>query len=380
MTRLRRAALFAGAFLGPFAGMLTAPILPELGASFGISADAAAASIMVYILPFSITLLISGRLAERFGIKRLMLTAYAVFVIVAIACALAHAWELFLLAYAVAGVSNAFISPLILAAMGRVIAMPRLGRSLGLYSALGAMGQLSAPLVSGLLAEVSWRYAFVSVAVVAGLLFVIGIPDLAEDGAPRIRSGRRGPLVRINPALVWASSTNLAVGACVAGMAFLVALLADASFDSDATERGVILMTGGVAALVFAQLSGFAVDRWGARAVTTTCIATGAAGVALLPVAGSAIWLACIWALATASAQALAVAVNKHVLGQPNGGAAISFTHAFRFFGFGLTPLLMLPIFQAETAWGFWTAAAILIAAGVLNLVLFRLERRGSAP
>lgn len=381
MMKLRRIALLAGAFLGPFAGMLTAPILPELGASFTISADAAAASIMVYIVPFSVTLLVSGRLAERLGIKRLMLTAYAVFGFAAIACALAPVWELFLLAYAAVGVSNAFTSPLILAVMRKVIAMARLGRSLGLFSALAAMGQLSAPLVSGLLAQFSWRYAFVAVAAVAVLLLVIGIPDLADDGVRRIRpaTGQRRVRMRIDLALIWASSTNLAVGACVVGLAFLVALLADASFDSDATERGLILMTGGVAALLFAQLSGFAVDRWGARAVTTTCIATGATGVALLPAAGNAIWLACIWALATASAQALAVAVNKHVLSQPNGGAAISFTHAFRFFGFGLTPLLLLPIFQAEIAWAFWTAAVILIAAGVLNLVIFRFEPRGNS-
>ena len=44
MVALRRAALYLGAFLGPFGGGLTAAMLPELGADFGVPTATASVS------------------------------------------------------------------------------------------------------------------------------------------------------------------------------------------------------------------------------------------------------------------------------------------------------------------------------------------------
>ena len=69
---------------------------------------------------------------------------------------------------------------------------PRLGRALGLFAALQAAGQTSAPLLGGLAAEVSWRLAFVGVAVAAAALAVDRAAALGGGNGARTGPAARG--------------------------------------------------------------------------------------------------------------------------------------------------------------------------------------------
>jgi MFS family permease len=357
---VQRIALYAGGFLGPFGGMMTATILPELGESYGLEPEEAAASIMFYLLPFATTMLVSSSLGARWGVRRTILAAYATIGPAAILCALAPTWPVFLLGFTVLGVSNAFTTPLILSLFGSFTSHDRLGRTLGLYGAVNALGQLSAPLISGVLAEFSWRYTFGCVAGFAVVLCVIGVPRVLAQRRERER-------VRISWGLVGLSVTNLCVGACVTGLGFLVALLAFERFESSSAERGLILMVGGVAALVLSPATGAIVDRWGSHRVLVVSLLISAGGVALMPWAPNAPVLGVLWGCATAAGLAAWVGVNKHVLGAPHSRNALSSIQSFRFFGAGLAPTVLLPVYLAESAWGFLAPALVVLAAMVLN-------------
>jgi MFS family permease len=159
--------LYAGAYLGPFGGGVTSAMLPELGATFGVPSGAASLSVTAYLLPFAGLMLFSGTWGARWGRRRTVVVAYAVYVVASVACVLAPTWPLFLAGRAGQGLANAFTTPLLLAALAGATAPDRLGRVLGWFGSLQAAGQTSAPLFGGLAAEVDWRLAFGAVAGVA---------------------------------------------------------------------------------------------------------------------------------------------------------------------------------------------------------------------
>jgi MFS family permease len=160
-------------------------MLPELGATHGVSAGTASMSVTAYLLPFAAVMLVSGTLGERWGRRRTVVLAYALYTVASVAAVLATTLPLFLAARVLQGVANAFTTPLLLAALAVAVPRQRLGRALGWFGSLQAAGQTFAPLVGGLAAEVDWRFAFAGVAVVAVLLGIVGIPAGTATGGPR---------------------------------------------------------------------------------------------------------------------------------------------------------------------------------------------------
>ena len=371
--RVRRAGLFAGAFLGPFGGGVTAAMLPELGEDFGVSTGSAATSITAYLFPFAALMLLSGTLGERWGRRRTVVGAYLVYVLASLACVLAGSWTLFLAARAVQGAANAFTTPLLLAALAGAVEPARLGRALGWFGSLQAGGQTSAPLVGGLAAELDWRLAFAGVGAVALALAAVGLPraEPRTGERPSLRSAWRPAVLRAGlvAALGWA---------CLAGLNFLLALRLQDAFALGSGARGLVLTALGVAGILTARLIGGAVDRVGPR----RCVLAGAVPGALL-VAGvglvGVLWVVvALWALAGVASQLVLVGVNALVLGRgdPNAGGAVSVVQAIRFGGAALAPVAITPIYHADPLAGF-VVPAVLLGAGVPALLA---RRRGPVP
>lgn len=368
---MRRAAVYAGGFLGPFAGQIPGVVLSEIGDTFEITAAAAAVCLPAYLVPFASLMLISGSLANTLGPSRMLRIAYASFMVASLVCALAPNWGIFLLGCMLAGSSNAFTTPILLATLGRVVEKRRLGTSLGLFSSAQALGQLAGPGFGGLIAVIDWRLAYVALGVVSALLLIVGVPHEPGHGKfrPRILlDGISWPVIRIGVA-------QFAFGVSVLGMAFLAALQASQAFDSGPAERGLIVMAGGTLALFVAPLAGRAVDRWGAQRVLVIALVAAAVSIGAVPLAGTPWLLAIAWAAAWACAQVGTVASNGAALALPNGSAGISVTQAFKFYGSASSPAVILPIFLVGGAWGFWAATGIL----AIMAVVLAATRRGRA-
>lgn len=357
---LRRAALFLGAFLGPFGGGLTAAMLPELGRDFGVPTATAAVSITAYLLPFAGVMLVSGTLGDRWGRGRTVVAGYALYVVASLACVLAPSWTVFLAGRAIQGVANAFTTPLLLAALAAAVEPDRLGRALGWFGSLQAAGQTSAPLFGGLAAELDWRLAFGGAAVVALALAVVGVPG--GPGArpagerPRLRAAWTGPVLRLGivAGLGWG---------CLAGLNFLLALRLEDGFGLGSGPRGLVLTALGVAGILTARLIGGAVDRLGARRCVLAGALTGGVLVALIglvPVLGVVVGL---WALGGVCSQLILVGVNALVLGADRtSGGAVSVVQALRFTGTAASPAALTPVYHADPL------AAFLLPAGLLVL------------
>ncbi|MBM7775115.1 MFS family permease [Actinokineospora baliensis] len=359
-------ALYAGGFLGPFAGGVVTSMLPELGADFGVSTQVASYSLTAYLVPFAALMLFSGTLGARWGAARSVRVAYLVYVASSVLCVLASTYPVFLAARAVQGGANAFTTPLLLAAIATVTPPERLGRSLGLFASLQAAGQTSAPLLGGLAAEVNWRLAFLGVAAVAGVLAFAGLPERMRERQrthATLRSAWR-------PSVLKAGWLALAGWACLGGMSVLLAVRAEDAFGLSAAERGLVLTGFGVVGLLSARPVGRAIDRIGARRAVLIGSVAGAVPVALV---GTLTWLPAVvvlWASTGVAAQLVLTGVNALVLGGdgPNRAGAVSVVQSLRFTGAAVSPLAFTPLYQVTPWLGFVVPAVLVTVSAVLLL------------
>ncbi|HEY1571609.1 MAG TPA: MFS transporter [Pseudonocardiaceae bacterium] len=355
--RLAVGGLYTGGFLGPFGAGMVTPVLPEIGADFHTSTGAAALSVTAYLLPFAVLMLVSGTLGQRWGALRTTRIAYLAYLVVSLVCVLPGPFWLFLLGRAGQGVANSFTTPLLLAALAGVVPRQRLGRALGLFGALQSAGQTTAPLIAGLVAVASWRYAFLASAVVAAVLAVVGLPaSVSTRSAERtsLRTAYTVPVLRTGLAgfIGWG---------CLGGLAFLVSFRAADVFGLAAGGRGVLLTAFGIAGIVTARPVGHLVDRWGGpRSVAVGMLTGGAllAGVGLVP---SAVAAGVLWALAGVSSQFVLVGVNSLALSGPgNRSGVVSVVQACRFLGASATPVVLTPTYHVSPL------AAFLVPVGLL--------------
>ncbi|MFB9903433.1 MFS transporter [Allokutzneria oryzae] len=364
--RVRTAGLYAGGFLGPFGGGVVTAMLPELGDAFGVSAGAASASLTVYMIPFAALMLVSGTYGERWGAKRTVVLAYLVYVVASLCCAFAGSEALFLAGRAVQGAANAFTTPLLLSAVAAVTPTERLGTALGWFASMQAAGQTFSPLVGGLTAEVSWRWAFVGVAVVAMGLAVLGVPGGERSAAtsrPSLRSAWQPRVLRsgVVAMLCWG---------CLGGLSFLVALRLTDGFELGASTRGALLTGFGVCGLLTARAVGRAVDRFG----STRCVVAGAVvGGGLVLLVGVLPWLptvALAWAFAGAATQLMLVGLNALVLTSHGGnrGGAVSVLQSLRFLGGALSPAALVPVYHLSPGAAFALPAVLLAVSAPVVL------------
>ncbi|MDQ0381785.1 MFS transporter [Amycolatopsis thermophila] len=352
--RPARAALYVGGLLG--AGVVSS-MLPELSASFGVSPGTAASSLTAYLLPFALVMLVSGTYGARWGPVRTIRVAYAGYVLAAALAALAPWFWLFQVTRGLQGVANAFTTPLLLTKLASITPSDRLGRALGAFGAMQALGQTSAPLVGGLAAEGDWRWAFAGIAAVALVLALSPLPPDAPSGAvaERLRDAWR-------PVVLWAGAVVFLAWACLAGLPFLVAFRVDDLFALPPGVRGLVLTAYGIAGFVAARLVGAASDRFGPRVAVAAGLLFGAAAMAsigLFPVL-PAVTIA--WAVGGVCGQLILVGVNATVLGGNGngGGGAISVVTALRFLGMSASPAVFTGLYHRSPALGFLVAAAAL--------------------
>ncbi|OLF18101.1 MFS transporter [Actinophytocola xanthii] len=367
--RLAVAGVHAGGFLGPFGGGVTAAMLPELGADFGVSAATASATITAYLVPFAALMLFSGTLGARWGLRRSVLGAYGVSVAGSVVCVLASGFPLLLVGRGVQGVANAFTTPLLLASIADSTPRERLGRTLGLFASMQAAGQTSAPLIGGLAAEANWRWAFVGVAAVAVGLAAVGLPSGpgAPVEPPRLRAAWSGPALR-------ASAVALVGWGCLGGLTFLVAFRAGDAFGLGAGARGLLLTVFGVLGILSARSVGRLIERIGGRAAVLVGTVGAAVPVALMGVVPWLPVLVALWALAGVLAQFVQVGVNTLVLtgDEANPAGAVSVVQAFRFVGASLSPIALTPVYHASAVLGFLVPGLLL--ALVTPLAVTRLR------
>lgn len=135
-----------------------------------------------YLLAYAVPLLVTGRLGDRFGPKRIYLIGLVVFTVSSAWCGLAGSIEMLIAARAVQGLGAALLTPQTMAVITRTFPPHDRGRAMSLWGATAAVATLVGPVLGGLLVDsLGWEWIFfvnVPVGIVGFLLAWRLVPTL----------------------------------------------------------------------------------------------------------------------------------------------------------------------------------------------------------
>ena len=350
--------LYVGGFLGPFGGAMLVALIPNVAEGLDASVAQVAAAITAYMVPFAALQLVSGTLAERLGPRRVVRGGYVAFAAAALACALAPEIWSFLAARAAMGAANAFLSPILLAALSEVVAPAVLGRTVGTFAAAQTAGLLFAPILGGLLGEISWRLAFVLVAVVS---IVLALPRQTLGAAEwEPGTGGRASIRALLNRWTALLATQAALGYLgFTAIGFVLGLVGAEEFDLGSGARGLLIAGYGIGGILLGRYAGTVVDRAGRPATALAGAVACTAGVLGLVVAPSPWSLGLVFfGIGCASAFVWAGLNTIAVESFPeNRAGATSAYSAFKFAGVAIAPLVYVPLFNVDTRLPFLLAA-----------------------
>jgi len=153
--------------------------LPVLGRQLGLDTVALAWVITAYVLPFGGLLLLGGRLADRFGHRRLFLIGTAGFVTASALAGLSVSGGMLLGARALQGASAALLAPAALALLTQLFTTSAdRAKALGIWGGVAGIGSAAGVLLGGVLtANLGWPAVFF-VNVPVGLFVLVALPKL----------------------------------------------------------------------------------------------------------------------------------------------------------------------------------------------------------
>lgn len=119
--------------------------LPELGRQLHMSNAALAWVIIAYILAFGGLLLLGGRLADRYGHRRIFLVGAAAFVAASALAGFSVSTEMLLASRALQGASAALVAPAALALLTHLFSKPgERAKALGVWGGVAGIGSVAA--------------------------------------------------------------------------------------------------------------------------------------------------------------------------------------------------------------------------------------------
>src|SRR6266851_7237347 len=176
---------------------ILASALPTIAGSLGGLADLSWV-VIAYLLAATIAAPLYGHLGDRFGRRRMLLGALAVFTVASLACALAPTLLLLIAARAVQGLGGGGLMTLAQALIGEHVSPRERGRFSGYFATVFALASTSGPVLGAYLTEhLSWRAVFavnLPLGVIAAVL-AWRIPQLTIIRRGRFRSDILGALL-----------------------------------------------------------------------------------------------------------------------------------------------------------------------------------------
>jgi predicted MFS family arabinose efflux permease len=338
----RVAVLGIGAFAIGTDLFVVAGVLTGLAGDLGVTVGAAGLTVTVFALAYATGApLLSALLGAR-PLRRVLIGSLVLFGLFNVMSAVAPTFPVLLAARVLGALAASVYVPAAAAAAVAAVPASHRGRALGVILGGASIAMvLGAPLGVLLAAMLSWRAAFVLVAVLAAVT-VLGLLQSGVGSGPPTRSTVRERLrpMRSRAVVVTLAVTFLVMTASNSMYTYLTVLLGTVAGPAG---LGLFIGAFGVGGMVGTWWGGTAADRGGSRRVVLLAVTVLTAGFAVLPL------------VATTVAGALAV-----VLGW--GIAAWGFVPAqqHRLIGLGVGPApLVLALNSSATHLGFAAGALL---------------------
>ncbi|HEY4224792.1 MAG TPA: MFS transporter [Pseudolysinimonas sp.] len=135
--------------------------VPSIAEDLGVTAASVGVTITAYVMTVAVLIPLSGWLADRFGVRRLLLASIAIFTIASAACALSPDLLILVLARILQGVGGAMMVPVGRLTVLRVTEKKDLVRTVAVLTWPALAAPIIAPLLGGLLTTLlSWHWIF----------------------------------------------------------------------------------------------------------------------------------------------------------------------------------------------------------------------------
>jgi EmrB/QacA subfamily drug resistance transporter len=162
--------------------------LPSIKDDLGFSQSDLAWVVNAYLIAFGGLLLLSGRIGDLIGHRRIFLIGLAVFTIASLACALAQTQAMLIAARFVQGAGGALASAVILGMIVTMFPEPReQAKAIGVYGFVASAGGSIGLLAGGVLTDlINWHWIFfvnLPIGVATGLLALRLVPGRPGIGA-----------------------------------------------------------------------------------------------------------------------------------------------------------------------------------------------------
>lgn len=136
-----------------------------------------------YLLAYAVPLLITGRLGDRFGPKKLYLAGLVVFTLASLWCGLSGDVEMLIVARVFQGFGAALMTPQTMAVITRIFPPDRRGAAMGIWGATAGVATLVGPILGGVLVDgLGWEWIFfinVPVGIIGFVLALRYVPALS---------------------------------------------------------------------------------------------------------------------------------------------------------------------------------------------------------
>lgn len=186
--------LVLSAMVGPLSIDLFTPSLPAITEAFGSSAAVTQWTVSIFMIGFSVSMLICGPLSDRFGRRKTLLVGYLVYLIATGVILWTSSIEVFIAARFLQAVAGCFGTALSRAIARDLYKDKNDVKILGMISATLCIAPMVAPIIGGVLQELfGWHSNFVAM-IVFGAFVAGAVSLLPESNTPDTETSLAGML------------------------------------------------------------------------------------------------------------------------------------------------------------------------------------------
>jgi MFS family permease len=234
---------------------------------------------------------VAGRIGDGRGRGQTLTTGILLYIIGALLGAVAPDLGLLVAARAIQGVGAAVLIVLPMSLVAEVIPPETAGRSIGLLASMSAVGTAAGPSLGGLLvAELGWRSAFITMALLGILNFYFAKGLFSGPGRDS-RAGRpalAGALTKLleDSSLKAALLLNAVVAAVMMSALIVGPFFLSEGLRVDTRTTGFAMSVGPIVSIFSGRTGGIFVDRYGVSRMTLAgllMLLLGGCGFVFLP-------------------------------------------------------------------------------------------------